>query len=105
MEIEVISDTNEHLIRRMILEPGEAMFWHVDVCRSFSVVVRGSQLAIEYQESSETIEVDVSPGMAGWDEPESRPHRAVNVGVDCYEEVVTFYRESLDVDPQPKVAV
>jgi hypothetical protein len=49
------------------------------------------------------LELDVYPGMADWDVPEERVHRAINAGSDTYEEVVTFYRSSSDVDPQPIV--
>jgi hypothetical protein len=45
--------------------------------------------------------VDVEPGLAGWDEPENRVHRAANTGDETYEEVVTFYRAGAAVDPQP----
>ena len=40
--------------------------------------------------------------MADWDEPESRVHRAVNVGLTPYEEVVTFFLEAPGADPQPE---
>ena len=41
--------------------------------------------------------VEVDPGLAGWDEPEAR----VNVGHTVYEEVVTFYLNRADEEPQP----
>lgn len=90
------------LIRRLILEPGEAMPWHADVCASFSVVVRGERLRIELRDSGDAMEVAVHPGMAGWDRPERRVHRAVNAGSGPYEEVVTFYLDPPGVDPQPQ---
>lgn len=40
---------------------------------------------------SEMIDVDVHPGLAGWDAPDPRVHRAVNADADIYVEVVTFY--------------
>ncbi len=99
--IELLTEEETLVIRRMKLEPGEAMHWHHDVCRRFTVVVQGSRLGIEYLNDSEDIEFDVFPGMTGWDEPESQVHRAVNRGADTYEEVVTFYRENSSIDPQP----
>ncbi len=101
MKLETITESDELVIRRMVLDPGEAMYWHTDSCRRFSVVVQGSRLAIEYRDNSEILEFDVHPGMADWDEPDCRMHRAINRGADPYEEVVTFYRRSADVDPQP----
>jgi hypothetical protein len=85
----------------LVLDPGEPMFWHKDSCHRFSVVVRGSRLAIEFKDSKEILELEVYPGMVGWDEPEERVHRAINMGSETYEEVVTFYRSSFEVEPQP----
>ena len=100
--MEVITQRDDLLIRRLVLEPGEAMAWHTDSCRRFSVVVRGERLRIEFRESGEQIAVAVHPGMADWDEPEARVHRAVNVGTAPYEEVVTFFLSSPGADPQPE---
>jgi len=102
MKVELITETDDMVIRRMELPPGEAMFWHVDNCRRFSVVVRGSRLAIEYADSGEVVESDVPTGSADWDEPDLRVHRAINVGNNTYEEIVTFYRNSPDIEPQPE---
>ncbi len=102
MHTEIITDTDELLIRRLVLEPGEAMFWHHDACRRFTVVVRGERLRIEYRNSDEVTEFAVAAGEAGWDEPEDRVHRAVNVGSTPFEEVVTFYRSAPDLEPQPR---
>lgn len=103
MHSETITETDELLIRRMTLAPGEKMYWHVDACHRFTVVIRGSRLAIEYRDSAETIEVDVHPGLAGWDAPDPRVHRAMNAGAEVYEEVVTFYRNDAQTDPQPEI--
>ncbi len=102
MQLDTITETGEILIRRIVLAPGEAMFWHTDACRRFSVVIRGAQLRIEYRDSDEVIEVDVYPGLADWDEPEPKVHRAINSSAEPYEEVVTFYKPSADVVPQPR---
>jgi hypothetical protein len=98
---EVITDRPDLLIRRMILQPGEATPWHVDRCHRFTVVVQGDRLTIEYRDSSNTVDVAVEPGMADWDQPEDAVHRAVNSGEMPFEEVVTFYRTAPGEDPQP----
>lgn len=87
----------------MILEPGQKTHWHSDACHRFTVVVRGSELAIEFKDSGETVVAMVRPGLADWDGPEPRPHRATNTGPDTYEEIVTFYRNSSETDPQPEI--
>ena len=101
MKMEVITQRDDLLIRRHIMEPGEALPWHVDLCHRFSVVVRGEKLHIEFRETGEIVSIDVHPGLADWDEPEPRVHRGINAGVTTYEEVVTFYLESPGIDPQP----
>ena len=102
MQTEVITRRDDHLIRRLVLEPGEAMPWHTDACHRFAVIVRGQQLAIEFRESGEQITVPVHPGMVDWDAPDARVHCAVNTGSTPYEEVVTFFLSSSGIDPQPE---
>ena len=97
MRLKTITEREDLVIRRMILEPGERMCWHTDACHRFSVVVRGSKLGIQYRDSNETIEFDVYPGTADWDAPDDRVHRAINTGTDAYEEIVTFYRADSSV--------
>ena len=99
--MEVITKRDDLLIRRQILEPGEALPWHIDLCQRFSVVVRGEQLQIEFRETGETVTFAVSAGMADWDAPEPRVHRGINVGATTYEEVVTFFLDPPGIDPQP----
>lgn len=89
------------VIRRSTLLPGEATPWHHDPCRRFSVVVRGERLRIEYRDG-EVDEFDTFPGEAGWNAPEPRVHRAVNVGVCPFEEVVTFQLAHGVEEPQPE---
>ena len=101
MQVEIISQRPDLLIRRLVLEPGEAMPWHTDPCRRFSVVVRGDQLRIEYRDGGEALRVPVHPGLAEWDCPEARVHRGVNAGRQAYEEVVVFFLERPGMDPQP----
>jgi hypothetical protein len=102
MHAEVITRRDDLVIRRLILQPGEAMRWHADRCSRFSVVVRGEELTIEFRDTGERVRVAVEPGMAGWDEPDARVHRGINTGSTPYEEVVTFYLASPGLDPQPE---
>ena len=46
--------------------------------------------------------VPVHPGLADWDAPEARVHRAVNTGAGAYEEIVTFFISRPGQDPQPE---
>ena len=102
MQAEVITRRDDLMIRRLVLEPGEAMPWHTDACHRFSVIVRGQQLTLEFRDTGERIGVAVHPGMVGWDEPEARVHRAVNTGSTTCEEVVTFFLSAPGIAPQPE---
>jgi hypothetical protein len=102
MQTEVITRRDDLLIRRSTLAPGEAMPWHVDLTHRFTVVVRGDRLAIEYRDGGDAQEFTVHPGLADWDAPEPRVHRAVNVGAETFEEVVVFFLATGIGDPQPK---
>lgn len=102
MRTEFITRRDDLVIRRLVLEPGEATAWHKDSCNRFTVIVRGEQLRIEFRESDEQIVVDVHPGLTDWDEPEARIHRAVNTGRTPYEEVVIFFLDPPGIDPQPE---
>jgi hypothetical protein len=102
VESETITRRDDLLIRRLVLQPGEATVWHADACRRFSVVVQGERLRIEFQDGGDALEVAVHPGLADWDEPNPRVHRAVNVGAIRYEEVVTFFLDAPGSDPQPQ---
>jgi hypothetical protein len=102
MQAEVITRRDDLLIRRLILDPGEAMPWHTDACHRFSVIVRGQHLTLEFRDTGERTGVAVHPGIAEWDAPEGRVHRAVNTGSTPYEEVVTFFLSVPGLDPQPE---
>lgn len=101
MRVETISREAGLLIRRQVLAPGETTPWHRDACRRFTVVVRGDGLTIEYRDG-ERSEVAVRPGLADWESPQDRVHRAVNTGLETFEEVVTFFLEHPEQDPQPE---
>ena len=103
MQVEVITKSELLVIHRVILQPGDATRWHADVCRRFTVVVRGDQLTIEYRDG-DVEQVRVRAGQADWDEPQPRAHRAVNSGKETFEEVVTFYRSDPSQEPQPRIS-
>lgn len=102
MPTQIITRRKDLLIRRLVLEPGEAMPWHTDRCHRFSVVVRGEQLRIEFRDTGEQQAVAVHPGTADWDPPEARVHRGVNAGAVPYEEVVMFFLDPPSIEPQPE---
>ncbi|HKA16691.1 MAG TPA: hypothetical protein VKN18_00105 [Blastocatellia bacterium] len=89
------------MVRRLVLEPGEATAWHVDPCSRVSIIIRGTALAIEYRNGEESKRVEVVAGQADWDNPTDEIHRAVNVGGESYEEVTIFFLDRNDAIPQP----
>ncbi|HEY8536787.1 MAG TPA: hypothetical protein VIL25_10060 [Vicinamibacterales bacterium] len=91
MRTEIIAHRDDLVVRRMVLEPGEAMPWHTDACDRVTVVVRGDLLRIEFMDGGEAPLVPVTPGMVDWDRPEPRYHRGVNAGKETYEEIVIFF--------------
>jgi hypothetical protein len=97
-----ISERADVIIRRHILEPGEALPWHTDLCHRFSVIVQGESIAIEYRESKEIKKINVHPGLAEWDAPQAKVHRAINIGKVPYEEVVIFFINTQGMEPQPE---
>lgn len=102
MRTEIITRRDDLVVRRLVLEPGEAMPWHTDPCHRLSVVVRGDLLRIEFRDGGDEQLVPVAPGMVDWDSPQSRVHRGVNAGTQAYEEVVIFFLPSAGADPQPR---
>ena len=100
---ETISRRGTMVVRRLILEPGEATAWHIDPFRRLTVIIRGDALAIEHREGTDTARIDVTPGMSDWDEPTDMVHRGVNVGQQTYEEVTVFFLDRPDATPQPCV--
>jgi quercetin dioxygenase-like cupin family protein len=103
MRDQVLYKRGNTLVRRLRLESGEAMPWHVDPYQRVSVVVEGRSLAIEYPDGDETQQFQVDPGQTGWDEPTDRPHRGVNTGEVPYEEVTVFFLDAPDAVPQPPI--
>ena len=105
MTLEVVAIRSDAVVRRMTLRVGEAMAWHVDPCRRYSVVLGGDQLTIEFEDGTAPEVFSVHRGMAGWDEPEPRVHRAINSGSETFEELVTFRLPTPGADPQPEQKV
>jgi quercetin dioxygenase-like cupin family protein len=89
------------LVRRLRLEPGEAMPWHTDPFHRVTVVLAGERLAIEARDGTELARFEVTPGQVDWDEPAERVHRGVNVGSLPYEEITVFFLDRPDAVPQP----
>jgi len=102
MKSETITQRADLIIRRHILEPGEALPWHTDLCHRFTVVVSGEVLRIEYRDSGEIETFAVHPGLADWDAPQPRVHRGINIGKVPYEEVILFFIDQPDMEPQPE---
>ena len=98
---ETISRRGTTLVKRLVLEPGEATAWHRDPFQRVTVTVRGGVLAIEYSDGGEPQRVSVSAGQVDWDAPTDRKHRAVNVGGTIYEEVAIFFLDRPDAIAQP----
>ena len=102
MTEEILFCRGTTLVRRQRLAPGEALPWHRDPFHRVSVVLSGDQIEIEFRDGSETLRVPVKRGQVGWDEPSARPHRAVNIGQEPYEEVTIFFLDHPDAVPQPQ---
>ena len=102
MKSETITERADLIVRRHILEPGEALPWHTDRCHRFTVVVRGEMINIEYRDTDEVQNIPVHPGMADWDEPQTKVHRGVNAGTIPYEEVIMFFIDEPGAEPQPE---
>jgi len=98
---ETVSHRGSTLVKRLVLEPGEATVWHYDPFHRVTVIVRGDALAIEYADGAPAQRFSVSAGQVDWDAPTERKHRAVNVGATVYEEVAIFFLDRPDAIPQP----
>jgi hypothetical protein len=103
MSEEILYRRGTTLVRRQILEPGEALPWHRDPYHRVAVVLRGSTLLIEHRDGSPGERISVTSGEVGWDEPYLEIHRGVNVGQTTYEEVTVFFLDRPDAVPQPEV--
>ena len=99
---QILHHRGNYLVRRQRLEPGEATPWHRDPFHRVTVVLSGDRLRIEFRDGAAPAEWNVTVGEVDWVEPSDRVHRAVNVGKEVFEEVVTFLMDRPDAEPQPK---
>jgi quercetin dioxygenase-like cupin family protein len=104
MQQEVLHHRGNYLVRRLRLAPGEATPWHRDPFHRVSVVLSGDLLQIEFRDGKEPQSWKVAVAEVDWVEPSDRVHRAVNVGKEVFEEVVTFFLDGPDAEPQPEDA-
>ena len=91
-----------YLVRLQRLLPGEATPWHRDPFHRVTVVLSGDLLKIEFRDGGEAQTWKITVGEVDWSEPSDRVHRAVNVGKEVFEEVVTFFLDRPDAVPQPE---
>ena len=99
---QVLHHRGNVLVRRQRLQPGEASPWHRDPFSRMTVVLSGDLLKIEFRDGAEAQMWKVTVGEVDWSEPSDRVHRAVNVGNEVFEEVVTFFLDRPDAVPQPE---
>jgi hypothetical protein len=59
---EVLHRNERAIVRRLILAPGEATRWHIDLCHHATVVMGGNTLEIEDRDGRVIELVDVRPG-------------------------------------------
>jgi quercetin dioxygenase-like cupin family protein len=88
-------------VRRLVLNPGEAMAWHRDPHQRVAVVLQGDVLEIEFRDSDDKLRVEIHPGQTEWEEPSQRVHRAINVGQKPYEQITIYLLDRPDAVPQP----
>ena len=98
---QVLHHRGNYLVRRQRLAPGEATPWHRDPFNRVTVVLSGDVLNVEFRDGCETQSWKITVGEVDWSEPSHRVHRAVNVGKEVFEEVVTFFLDDPDAEPQP----
>ena len=104
MKQEILHHRGNYVVRRQRLEQGEASPWHYDPFHRVTVVLSGELLRIEFRDGGEPLLWQASPGEIDWVEPSDRIHRAVNIGTTAFEEVVTFFLDHPEADPQPEAA-
>ena len=100
--VEVLHHRGNYLVRRQRLNPGQATSWHRDPYHRVTVVLSGDLLNIEFRDGGESQSWNITVGEVDWSEPSDRVHRAVNVGKEVFEEVVTFFLDRPHAVPQPE---
>ena len=101
MTDEIVFHRGTTMVRRLHLDPGEAMAWHRDPFQRVAVVLKGDLLSVEYRDGGGSLRVEVTPGQVDWEETSARVHRAVNVGKQPYEQVTIFLLDRPDAVAQP----
>jgi len=101
MTDEIVFHHGTTMVRRLRLAPGEAMPWHRDPFQRVAVIFRGDLIAIEYRDGGESQHVEITPGQVEWENPSARVHRAVNVGMQPYEQITVFLLDRADAVAQP----
>ena len=99
---QVLHHRGNYLVRRQRLAPGEATPWHRDPFHRVTVVLSGDLLNIEFRDGGGTQTWNVAVGEVDWSEPSDRIHRAVNMGTEAFEEIVTFLMDRPNAVPQPE---
>lgn len=99
---QILHHRGNYLVRRQRLAPGEASPWHRDPFHRVTVVLSGDLLRIEFRDGGDALPWKVTVGEVDWSEPSNRVHRAVNVGKEVFEEVVTFFLDRPEAEPQPE---
>ena len=105
MTQEILLRRDNTLVRRLTLEPGEAMPWHRDPYHRVTIVMSGDAIHIEHHDGTPSERISVRPGQVDWDEPYAPLHRGVNIGATTYQEVTIFFLDRPDAIPQPNDAV
>ena len=100
--VEIVHHRGNNLVRRQRLAPGEATPWHRDPFHRVTVVLSGDLLNIQLRDGGQTQPSKITVGEVDWSEPSDRVHRAVNVGKEVFEEIVTFLLDHPDAVPQPE---
>ena len=62
----------------------------------------GELIRIEYRDSREIQDIEVYPGLADWNAPQSRVHRGINARAVPFEEVIVFLIDEPGMEPQPE---
>lgn len=99
---QVLHHRGNYLVMRLRLVPGESTPWHHDPFHRVVVVTSGDLVNIEFRDGGEPEPWQINVGEVHWVEPSNRIHRAVNVGKEAFEEIVTFFLDRPDAVPQPE---
>jgi quercetin dioxygenase-like cupin family protein len=99
---QLLHHRGNYLVRRQRSVPGDATPWHRDPFHRVTVVLAGDVLNIEFRDGCETQSWKITVGEVDWSEPSGRVHRAVNVGKEVFEEVLIFFLDHPDAEPQPE---